>query len=140
MKGTRFPVYYGWAKVNKIAKREALMVIFLNDHTGPRIGKDGTDGVSRFMHICYKRFQTEAEQKDSHNCNRIYTVYNIFMDDKHINGSLKKALQANFGADCNNVSESKRKEIQEKLRSGYLELHQGYMEPTCQQLEFQFEW
>ena len=39
------PVYYGWAKINKIAKREALTVIFLNDTTGPRIGKDGYDGV-----------------------------------------------------------------------------------------------
>lgn len=132
------PVYYGWAKVNKIAKREALVVIFLNDHTGPRIGKDGTDGVSRYMHICYKRLQTEAEQKEAHNCNRIYTVYNIFMDDQHINGSLKKALQANFGADCNNVSERKRKEIQDKLRFGYLDLHPDYREPTSQQLEFQF--
>lgn len=134
------PVYYGWAKMSKIAKREALVVIFLNDLAGPRIGKDGNDGVSRFIHICYKRLQTEAELKDARNCNRIYTVYNIFMDDKYINGSLKKALQANFGADSNNVSEPKRKEIQDKLRSGYLELHPDYREPIgYQQLEFQFE-
>lgn len=132
------PVYYGWAKMSKIAKREALVVIFLNDLAGPRIGKDGTDGVSRFMHICFKRLQTEDESKDANNCNRIYTVYNIFMDDKHINGSLKKALQANFDADCNNVSEHKRREIMEKLRSGYMELHPDYKEKIGYQLEFQF--
>lgn len=139
MKGVQFPVYYGWAKVNKIAKREALVVIFLNDQPGPRIGKDGTDGVSRFMHICYKRLQTEAEQKDAQNFNRIYTVYNIFMDDKRINGSLQKALQANFDADCNNVSEAKRKEIMVKLRESYMQLHPEYREPIGYQLELKFE-
>lgn len=37
----RMPVFYGWAKLNKVMKREALMVIFLNDNPGPRINKDG---------------------------------------------------------------------------------------------------
>ncbi len=134
------PVYYGWAKVNKIAKREALVVIFLNDHTGPRIGKDGTDGVSRFMHICYKRLQTEDEQKDSHNCNRIYTVYNIFMDDKHINGSLETALRTNFDADKNHVSENERRKIMEKLKVQYMSKHPNYKEPLKGPVQLKFDF
>ena len=140
MKETRFHVYYGWEKMNKIAKREALMVIFLNDQTGPRIGKDGTDGVSRFMHICYKRFQTEAEQKDSHNCNRIYTVYRIFMDDKHINGSLEAALRTNFDADKNHVSENERRKIMEKLKVHYMSKHPNYKEPLKGPVQLKFDF
>lgn len=139
MKEVRLPVYYGWAKLNKIAKREALVVIYLNDNSGARVGKDGTDGVSRYMHICFKRPQTHEEQIDAKKSNRLYTVYNIFMDDKNINGSLCAALEANYNADCNNVSVKTRKEIKERLRKHYLSTHPAYEEPTTQ-LRIPFEW
>lgn len=122
-------VYYGWAKLNKVIKREALMVIYLNDSAGTRIGKDGSDGVSRFMTICAQRFQTNAEMNDAVNYNRIYTVYNIYLDDKKINGSLNAALVANFDADQNNVSKAERNAIKEKLREGFMRLHPNYQEP-----------
>ena len=47
----RLRVYYGWAKLNKVVKREALTVIFLNDDPGPRYNKDGYDGVSRYINV-----------------------------------------------------------------------------------------
>lgn len=132
------PVYYGWAKINKIAKREALQVFFLNDKTGPRVGRDGYDGVSRFIEICYMRYQTETEMADARLSTRVYSVYSIFMDDKHINGSLDAALRANFDADKNNVSEEERLIIMDKLREHYMSKHKGYKEPHSFQLKFDF--
>lgn len=132
------PVYYGWAKLNKIQKREALMVIFLNDHPGPRVGKDGECGVTKWIVPVYKRWQTKAEMQDAASCNRMYTVYSIFMDDRKIKGSLTLALEANFNADKNHVSVSERNEIMEKLRNSYLENHIGYRETNIQ-LSFNFD-
>ena len=134
------PVYYGWAKINKITKREALTVIFLNDTTGKRIGKDGYDGVSRFIEICYMRYQTEAELKDARLANRIYTVYSIFMDDKHINGSLETALRTNFNADKNHVSENERRKILENLKVKYMNKHRNYQEPTKTPIQLTFNF
>ena len=132
-------VYYGWAKLNKIAKREALTVIFLNDYAGSRIGRDGHDGVTRYIDVCAWRYQTDAERQDAKLSNRLYTVYSIFMDDKHIRGSLEAALHANFVADKNNVSEKDRKEIMEKLRTHYIATHRNYREPRGYQLSIEFE-
>lgn len=132
------PVYYGWAKINKVVKREALTVIFLNDTTGPRIGRDGYDGVTRYIEVCAMRYQTKAEREDARHCNRVYTVYSIFMDDRRINGSLDTALRTNFDADKNHVSESERKAIMEKLRAHYMRKHPHYVEPKGVQLFFNF--
>lgn len=134
------PVYYGWAKINKIAKREALTVIFLNDTTGPRIGKDGYDGVSRFIEICHMRYQTEAELTDAKYANRVYTVYSIFMDDKHIIGSLEAALRTNFDADKNHVSENERRKIMEKLKVHYMSKHPHYKEPLKGSVQLTFDF
>ena len=126
------PVYYGWAKLNRIQKREALTVIFLNDTTGPRIGKDGYDGVTRFIEPVYKRWQTEKEVLDAQLCNRVYTVYSIFMDDKKIGGSLEAALRQNSLADERNVSIAERKTISDKLRVSFMGKHRDYKEPVRQ--------
>ena len=138
MKKTLLPVYYGWAKLNKVVKREALTVIFLNDHPGPRIGRDGHDGVTRFIEICAQRYQTEKEIEDAKHSNRIYSVYSIFMDDKQIKGSLQKALYENSESDKNNVNKKERQEIEEKLREAYMRKHPQYKEPTSLQLEIEF--
>ena len=134
------PVYYGWAKINKIAKREALTVIFLNDTTGPRVGKDGYDGVSRFIEICHVRYQTEAELTDARLANRVYTVYSIFMDDKNINGSLEAALRTNFDADKDHVSKKERNEIMEKLKVNSLKNHPNYQEPKKGPVQLKFDF
>ena len=131
----RLPVYYGWAKQNKIQKREALTVIFLNDWPGPRLSKDGYDGVTKWIEPVYKRWQTEAELSDADYVNRMYTSYSIFMDDKKVNGSLEAALDANFKADRNHVPEKERNTIRQLLRDKYLADHLGYKEPKARQLE-----
>ncbi len=124
-------VYYGWQKPNKIAKRDALCVYFLNvERTPPRINKDGKDGLTQKMYIFYERRQTKAEAEDAKLSNRIYTVFYIFMDDKKIGGSLERALEVNFQADGNNVSKTEKERIREALRDGYMRLHPHYVEPS----------
>ena len=130
----RLPVYYGWAKQNKIQKREALTVIFLNDIPGPRQTKDGYNGVTRWIEPVYMRWQTEAEMLDADHVNRMYTSFSIYMDDKRIGGSLDAAREINFEADKNHVSENERKKILEKLRTSYIASHPTYREPKARQL------
>lgn len=130
-------VYYGWARMNNAQKRESLAVIFLNSDMPPRLNKDGKDGVTRYLDVCYVRNQTSKEEEDAKHQNRVYSVYNIFMDDKRICGSLFKALQVNSEADKNNVSQAERKRIYEALKAFYLKNHKGYNEPGYQ-LSFNF--
>ncbi len=123
-------VYYGWQRPNKIAKRDALCVLFMNVESTPlRINKDGKDGVTQKIHLCYERRQIAGESADAKLCNRIYTVFYIFMDDKRIGNSLEKALTVNYEADKNNVSKAERERIKTALREGYMHLHPKYVEP-----------
>lgn len=134
----RLRVYYGWRKTNKAIKRESLAVIFLNGNPGPRFDKDGNNGVTRYIHVAYSRLQTEQEMQDCELYIKMYSIYEIFMDDKQIQGSLELALQANYNDDRNQVSEDERQLIKEKLREAYLELHPDYKEPHGVQLFIDF--
>ena len=125
-------VYYGWTKINKVMKKESIMVIFMNENPGPRVGKDGCDGVTRFMNVAYKRKQTEQEAADAQRSIKIYTCYEIYMNDPHIQGSLEAALKENSDADQNNVSQSERDAISKALKEAYLLAHPGYREPRRQ--------
>ena len=130
--GKTLSVYYGWTKINKVMKKESIMVIFMNENPGPRVNKDGYDGVTRFMNVAYKRKQTDKEAADASCSNKIYTYYEIYMNDPHIKGSLEAALKENSDADQNNVSQSERDAISKALRLMYLTSHPGYKEPTRQ--------
>lgn len=136
----RLRVYYGWAKLNKVVKREALTVIFLNDDPGPRYNKDGYNGVSRYINVAYSRVQTSEEESDRVHVNRMYSVYSIFMDDKYVQGSLERALQVNYDSDQYNVSKKERELIRDKLRTAYLASHPGYREPHGVQLFIDFNY
>lgn len=69
---------------------------------------------------------------DAEHSIRMFTEYSIFMDDKEIKGSLKKALQINMDADRNNVGKKVLDEIAAKLREYYMMLHRDYKEPVRQ--------
>lgn len=123
-----YSVYYGWAKINKIRKKEAISVIFENDYIPER----NKNSVSKMQNTVYVRRQTPGEEKDAQLSNRAFTEYSIFMDDKKIKGSLNLALKQNFLADENNVSEEERLLIKEALKKKYLEDHPYYKEPIVQ--------
>ena len=119
-------VWYGWAKLNKIRKREAISVIFENG----KQSSERTDGFIRKMqNTVYVRYQTDEEAKDAKNKSRMFTEYSIFLDDKAIRNSLEFALWVNSEADANNVSAKTRAVIEEKLRTAYLSAHRQYKEP-----------
>ena len=133
------PVYYGWSKLNGAQKREALAVIYLNAAPGPRINKDGLNGVSRYLDVVYIREQTADEQRDGLKSNRIYTRYELYLDDKRINGSLDALLHENYRADENNVSKPEREKIKAALKARFLQTHKNYKDPGRQlQIDFKF--
>lgn len=121
-------VYYGWAKLNKIRKKEAISVIFENDQIPPR----SQGFISKMQNTVYVRRQTPDEEKDAHGCRRSFTEYCIFLHDKHCKGSLELALEQNYLDDVNNVSEDERALIRNKLRESFLDVHPFYKEPIIQ--------
>lgn len=119
-------VFYGWTRINKVRKTEAISIIYENR-------KQTEDKVEKFLkrmqETVYVREQTENEMKDGELSNRMYTEYSIRMNEKEIKGSLFKALEVNSEADKNNVSEKERNIISEKLRAAYMINHPLYQEP-----------
>lgn len=128
-------VFYGWAKINKIRKKEAISVIFENDGGFEKNDKK----VKLYQNTVYTRLQTEDELKDAEHSNRTFTEYSIYLDDKQIKGSLKRALEVNYLADKNNVSEDVREEIRSLLEKDFLLNHRGYKEPNIFQTSIDFE-
>ena len=122
-------VYYGWSRINKVQKKEAIAVFFENE---PFAGDDirrSSKTMKKLIDVVAVRPQTEKEMEDAAFCNRVFSVYYVFLDDKAVKGSLKTALDINSQADCNHVSEELRKEISDKLRKRYMETHPDYQEP-----------
>lgn len=119
-------VFYGWTKLNKVRKKEAISIIYENR-------KQNEEKVQRFIsraqNTVYVRNQTENEMKDGETSNRMFTEYSIRMDDRKIQGSLIRALNSNSEADKNNVSTKERKLIYDKLKTEYLLNNPLYKEP-----------
>lgn len=137
-KSSRLKVYYGFSKINKIQKREAIQITFENEEgAGWEESRSGKT-LRKLMNIVTERFQTQQEAHDAKSCNRMFTTYYIFLDDKKIGGSLEKALAYNIAADSNNVSQRELKEIADKLRFSYIVSHPDYQEPE-KQLELVFD-
>ena len=128
-------VFYGWAKINKIRKKEAISVIFENDGGFEKNEKK----VKLYQNTVYTRFQTKKEMEDAEMSNRTFSEYSIFLDDKQIKGSLKKALEVNFLADKKNVAKEVREEIRRLLEKDFLLNHRNYKEPRSFQTSLFFE-
>lgn len=128
-------VFYGWAKINKIRKKEAISVIFENDGGFEKNEKK----VKLYQNTVYTRFQTKKEMEDAEMSNRTFSEYSIFLDDKQIKDSLKKALEVNFLADKKNVAKEVREEIRRLLEKDFLLNHRNYKEPRSFQTSLFFE-
>ena len=128
-------VFYGWAKINKIRKKEAISVIFENDGGFEKNEKK----VKLYQNTVYTRFQTKKEMEDAEMSNRTFSEYSVFLDDKQIKGSLKKALEVNFLADKKNVAKEVREEIRRLLEKDFLLNHRNYKEPRSFQTSLFFE-
>lgn len=128
----RLKVFYGWSKINKIQKREAIAVAFENEELAGDECRRSGKSLRKTMIICYERYQTEEEMSDAPYKNRVFTVYYIFLDDKAVNGSLARALEINSESDKNHVTKEERKKILRALETAFMAAHVGYKEPTLQ--------
>ena len=79
-------VFYGWAKLNKVRKKEAISVVFEN--RGQAESKVQSF-LNKMQHTVYVREQTEEECKEAITQNRMFTEYSIRLDDKKIKGDVE---------------------------------------------------
>ena len=64
--------------------------------------------------------------------NRMFTGYDLFLDEKPFNGSLELLLESNSEADKNHVSKNMRERITEALRKAFMLANPDYREPGGQ--------
>lgn len=133
----KLKVYYGWSKIGNVRKKRSLSVMFENDAQGCR-SERGQRCLRTIQDTVFERYQTDEEMTDGKSQNRIFTEYSLFLDEKPINGSLKKCLLINSEADKNNVSKAMSEKIAEVLRKAFMLDNPGYKEPSSQ-LELKFE-
>ena len=133
----KLKVYYGWAKIGNVRKKRALSVMFDNEMLGCR-SERGQRCLRTIQDTVFERYQTDEEMTDGKSQNRIFTEYSLSLDEKPINGSLKKCLLINSEADKNNVSKAMRERISEALRKSFMFANPGYKEPN-NQLSLNFE-
>lgn len=134
---SKLKVYYGWAKIGNVRKKRSLSVMFENEVQGCRSDR-GQRCLKTIQEIVFERYQTEEEEMDARQQNRIFTEYCLFLDEKPIKGSLEKCLQINNEADKNHVSKAMRNRIEEALRKSFLLANPGYKDPNGQ-LTLNFE-
>lgn len=128
MEGKRpLRVWYGWEKLNKVKKHEALCIIYEDSIQH----EDRTmNFVNKSMKISYVRNQSLEEMMDAKLNNRCFYVISDRLDKKEFRGSVELCLLNNFIADSNNVSEKERMKIKEKLMKDWTLLHPFYKEPN----------
>lgn len=134
---SKLKVYYGWAKIGNVRKKRSLSVMFENEVQGCRSDR-GQRCLETLQETVFERYQTEEEEMDARQQNRIFTEYCLFLDEKPIKGSLEKCLQINNEADKNHVSKAMRNRIEEALRKSFLLANPGYKDPNGQ-LTLNFE-
>lgn len=133
----KLKVYYGWSRIGNVRKKRALSVMFENDAQGCRSDR-GQRCLRTIQDTVIERYQTDEEMA-AKDCNRIFTEYSLFLDEKPINGSLNKILQMNSDADKKHVSKEMRDKIAEALRKAFMQTNRKYREPGWQQLKLNFE-
>ena len=57
-------VFYGWSKINKIQKREAIAIAFENSEGAGWKNSRSGKSLRKTMTICYEIYQTDEEMKD----------------------------------------------------------------------------
>ena len=134
---SKLKVYYRWAKIGNVRKKRSLSVMFENEVQGCRSDR-GQRCLKTIQETVFERYQTEEEEMDARQQNRIFTEYCLFLDEKPIKGSLEKCLQINNEADKNHVSKAMRNKIEEALRKAFLQANPGYKDPNGQ-LTLNFE-
>lgn len=129
-KANRLKVYYGWSKTNAIRKKRSLSIMFENDLSCRTIRGQRT--LSATQETVFERYQDSEEINDGKRQNRIFTGYDLFLDEKPFYGSLERLLFVNHEADKNHVSKAMRDRIAEALRKAFMQANPEYKEPNSQ--------
>ena len=133
----KLKVYYGWSRIGNVRKKRALSVMFENEMQGCRSDR-GQRCLRTIQDTVFERYQTDEEEKDGKQQNRIFTEYSLFLDEKPINGSLERCLLMNSESDKNHVSKAMRERISEALRKDFMLAYPDYKEPN-NQISLNFE-
>lgn len=89
---SKLKVYYGWAKIGNVRKKRSLSVMFENEVQGCRSDR-GQRCLKTIQETVFERYQTEEEEMDARQQNRIFTEYCLFLDEKPIKGSSKNVCK-----------------------------------------------
>lgn len=112
---SKLKVYYGLRKLTaKAVRKPSIIVVFENANNNMRKNEKA---INRLMYKVHERFQTQGEGFDADQSNRMFTVYEIFLEDRNIQGDPERAIKLNFLQDANNVSLQERQLIAEKIRA-----------------------
>lgn len=122
--------YYGLLKLTKKAiRRPSIIVVFENGKSFKNVIR-----INQMMKVLHIRNQTKQELIDAKVCNRMFTVYEMFLDDKKYNNDPEKAIEHNYMADKNHVSEQERIKIKKAIQSEIYAFYDIKVKPK-QQLE-----
>lgn len=118
----QFRVFYGYAKLTKkIVRKRELAVYFENGR-----GSNNDKYIHQKIHVVYTRIQTWVEMTDWDIGNRMFTKYGVFIDEDPFNGNLELALENNYLADQNYISEEERELIRHELRISFSRVYKSY--------------
>ena len=73
----RLKVFYGWSKINKIQKREAIAIAFENEELAGSDCRRSSKSLQKLMTICCERWQTEEEMQDAPYHNRVFSAFSV---------------------------------------------------------------
>ncbi len=107
-------VYYGIRKVGGMIKKPSICIWYENANNN--VDKNNRF-ISRAMHLCYTRDQTELEAVDAKVQNRMFSCYEMYFDKKPYKGDWKLALEHNSLKDQFNISLEIRNEIKASLEN-----------------------
>lgn len=124
-------VFYGITKLNNIIKKRSVKIVFENAWCHKNRSK-----VERLMHIFYERPQTKNEKTAAPGNVRIFSVFEMFIDQKPYLGDIDFILDQNFKADQKEVSVEERQKIKIALEKALKEFYK--IEPKNVQLNFNF--
>lgn len=126
----RLKVYYGWSKLGKVRKKRSLCIMFENDLSCRK--ERGMRVLNTMMNSVIERYQDAEEAKEGRLQNRIFTKYELFLDEKPFYGSLSRLLSVNSEADRNHASKELRDRISDALRKAFTLEYPDYKEPGSQ--------
>lgn len=109
---SKLKVYYGVRKVGGIIKKPSICIWYENANNN--IEKNERF-ISKAMHLCYVREQTDAEALDKKGQNRMFSCFEMYFQKKPYNGNWKLALEHNSLKDQFNVTIEERELIKNSL-------------------------